>query len=97
VDPEEAFVAAISSCHMLTFLWLASKHGWVVDAYEDAAIGTMTLNDSRIPWVSRVDLNPKINWGSGAQPTAVELVNLHHEAHRQCFIANSVKTEIVTH
>lgn len=93
VDPEEAFVASIASCHMLTFLWLASKAGLEVTSYEDEAIGTMTKNERRVPWVSRVVLSPKIGWRE--EPTAEVLARLHHEAHEQCFIANSVKTEIV--
>jgi len=94
VDPEEAFVAAIASCHMLTFLWLASKQGFQIDSYEDEAIGTMTKNDRGVPWVSRVTLRPQIAWRGEKQPTAAEIEHLHHAAHEQCFIANSVKTEI---
>lgn len=93
VDPEEAFVASIASCHMLTFLWIASKLGLVVTSYEDHAVGTMTKNERRVPWVSRVVLSPKITWRE--EPNAEVLARLHHEAHEQCFIANSVKTEIV--
>jgi organic hydroperoxide reductase OsmC/OhrA len=93
VDPEEAFVAAISSCHMLTFLHLASKAGFEVARYEDAAVGRMTKNAARVPWVSHVTLTPVIEWGA-RRPTAVEEHTLHEEAHDQCFIANSVKTEI---
>lgn len=93
VDPEEAFVASISSCHMLTFLWLAAKQGLEVTSYVDEAIGTMTKNERRVPWVSRVVLSPKIAWRE--EPSPEVLAHLHHEAHEQCFIANSVKTEIV--
>lgn len=93
IDPEEAFVASIASCHMLTFLWLASKSGLEVTSYEDAAVGTMTKNERRVPWVSRVVLSPKIAWRE--PPTPEVLARLHHDAHDQCFIANSVKTEIV--
>ncbi|HTK93771.1 MAG TPA: OsmC family protein [Verrucomicrobiae bacterium] len=95
VDPEEALVAAISSCHMLTFVYLAQKAGFVVDAYEDAAVGTMTKGErGGTPWVSHVTLAPRIAWGGGKQPTEAEQAHLHHEAHEQCFIAQSVKTEI---
>jgi organic hydroperoxide reductase OsmC/OhrA len=95
VDPEEAFVAAISSCHMLTFVYLAQKAGFVVDAYEDHAVGVMTKSErGGTPWVSRVTLRPAIAWGGEKRPTAVEAEHLHHEAHEQCFIAQSVKTEI---
>jgi len=95
VDPEEAFVASLASCHMLTFVWLASRKGFVVESYRDAAAGTMTKNERGVPWVSRVTLHPEIVWGAEKRPTATELDALHHAAHEQCFIANSVKTEIV--
>lgn len=95
VDPEESFVAAICSCHMLTFLWLASQQKFVVTGYADTAIGLMTRNDRGVPWVSRVELHPKITWDSNHQPTVEQLTALHHEAHQQCYIANSVRTEIV--
>ena len=93
VDPEEAFVASIASCHMLTFLWLASREGLEVTSYEDEAVGTMTKNERRVPWVSRVVLSPKITWRE--EPSAEVVAHLHHEAHEQCFISASVKTEIV--
>lgn len=93
VDPEEAFVAAISSCHMLTFLFLASRAGFHIAAYRDEAIGHMTKNEKRIPWVSLVELHPVIEYGAKA-PTAKEEEQLHHDAHEFCFIANSVKSEI---
>jgi organic hydroperoxide reductase OsmC/OhrA len=93
VDPEEAYVASIASCHMLTFLHLASRAGYEVLSYEDEAVGTMTRNERRVMWVSRVELSPKIVYRNA--PNADEEARLHHEAHEQCFIANSVKTEIV--
>ncbi len=93
VDPEEAFVAAISSCHMLTFLFLAARAGIQVNSYRDEAIGHMTKNEKRIPWVSLVELHPVIEYGAKT-PTADEEERLHHDAHEFCFIANSVKTEI---
>jgi organic hydroperoxide reductase OsmC/OhrA len=95
VDPEEAFIAAVSSCHMLTFLWLASKQGFVVDRYEDEAVGVMTKNERGVPWVSRITLRPRIVWSHEPQPNASELEHLHHGAHEQCFIANSIKTEVM--
>ncbi|MEC4721146.1 OsmC family protein [Noviherbaspirillum sp. CPCC 100848] len=95
VDPEEAFVAAISSCHMLTFLWLAGKAGFVVDRYVDEAVGVMKRNEQGRVAVTRVALRPRIAFGGERQPTAEELDDLHHRAHEDCFIANSVKTEIV--
>ena len=94
VDPEEAYVAAISSCHMLTFLWVASKQGFLVESYEDDAVGVMTKNERRVSWVSAVTLNPRIVYGGEKQPSHEDEARLHHEAHEQCFIANSVKTVI---
>jgi organic hydroperoxide reductase OsmC/OhrA len=95
VDPEEAFVAAISSCHMLTFLFLASRQGIQVDSYHDESIGLMTKNYRGVPWVSLVTLRPKIVFGGERQPTAADVEGLHHLTHEQCFIANSVKTKIM--
>jgi organic hydroperoxide reductase OsmC/OhrA len=93
VDPEEAFVASLSSCHMLTFLDLARRAGFVVDAYEDVAEGVMEKNADGVFWVSRVALRPRIAW-AGREPDAAELEKLHHDAHRYCFIANSVTTAV---
>jgi len=95
VDPEEAFVASIASCHMLTFLYLASKQGLQIDSYEDAAIGTMTRNEKGESWLSKVVLNPRIVYSGAKLPTAADEEKLHHLAHEQCYIANSVKTGIV--
>jgi organic hydroperoxide reductase OsmC/OhrA len=94
VDPEEAFVASLSSCHMLTYLYVASRKGFEVTSYEDEAVGVMTKNEKGIPWVSVVTLRPKITYGGSKTPTAEELAQMHHAAHEQCFIANSVKTEV---
>jgi organic hydroperoxide reductase OsmC/OhrA len=93
VDPEEAFVAAIASCHMLTFLHLASRASFEVLSYQDDAVGVMTKNERGVPWVSRVTLDPRIEYGD-RRPSAKEEAELHHRAHRECFISNSVKTEI---
>jgi organic hydroperoxide reductase OsmC/OhrA len=95
VDPEEAFVASISSCHMLTFLHLASKAGFQIDSYEDEAVGLVTKNEKGVPWVSSVALHPKIIYSGAKSPAPADEERLHHLAHEQCFIANSVKTEIV--
>lgn len=95
VDPEEAFVASVSSCHMLTFLWLASKEGFVADSYHDASVGVMTKNEKGIPWVSTITLRPAIAWSGAKVPSEADLQRLHHEAHEQCFIANSIKTEVL--
>jgi len=94
VDPEEAFVASLSSCHMLTFVWLAGKAGFLVERYRDAATGVMAKNERGSFWVSKVTLHPQIVWGGDKVPTAEELDRLHHRAHEECFIANSVKTEV---
>jgi len=94
VDPEEAFVASISSCHMLTFVWLASRAGFIGDSYEDEAVGVMTKNERGASWISAVTLHPRIVWSGEKRPTPAELEQLHHHAHEQCFIANSVKTAV---
>jgi organic hydroperoxide reductase OsmC/OhrA len=94
VDPEEAFVASLASCHMLTYLFLASKAGFEIASYEDQAIGTMTKNERGVAWVSRVVLQPRISYQGEKRPSGADEDRLHHSAHEQCFIANSVKTEI---
>lgn len=93
VDPEEAFVASLSSCHMLTFLALAARDGFEVDRYEDAAVGFMERNDHKRLAITRVVLHPTITWGASA-PDQEQLDMLHHTAHEHCFIANSVTTTI---
>jgi organic hydroperoxide reductase OsmC/OhrA len=93
VDPEEAFVAALSSCHMLFFIDLARRAGFAAASYRDEAVGLMTTEGGRT-WVSRVDLFPQIVW-QGEAPSAEKTAELHEKAHRLCFIANSVKTEVV--
>jgi organic hydroperoxide reductase OsmC/OhrA len=95
VDPEEAYVAAIASCHMLTFLYVAMREGFVVEAYDDDAVGVMRKNERGAVWVSAVTLRPRFVYGGDKRPTAADLDHLHPLAHEQCFIANSVKTEIV--
>jgi len=94
VDPEEALVAAVSSCHMLTFLWVAAKKGFLIESYEDNAVGEMTTTDDGRQWISKITLDPQIVWGDKT-PTAQELKELHHAAHEQCYIANSIKSEVV--
>ena len=95
IDPEEALVASISSCHMLTYVYLAQRGGFQVESYEDEAVGMMTRNARGVPWLSRVTLNPRIVYGGERRPSAADEERLHHRAHDECFIANSVKTEIV--
>ena len=94
VDPEEAYVASISSCHMLTFLFIASRQGFQVDSYEDEAVGAMAKNEKGVAWVSSVTLNPKIVYSGEKLPTPTDEEHLHHLAHEQCLIANSIKTEV---
>ncbi|MBA3451620.1 MAG: OsmC family protein [Deltaproteobacteria bacterium] len=95
VDPEEAYVASVASCHMLTFLYVAAKSGFAVASYRDEAVGVMTKNERGVPWVSKITLAPVIEYAGDKHPSAEELAKLHHAAHDGCFIANSVKTEIV--
>ena len=95
VDPEEAFVASVSSCHMLTFLYLAAKAGFAVRHYRDHAVGVMTKNERGALWVSRVTLNPQIAYAGDKTPSPPELDQLHHAAHDGCFIANSIRTEVI--
>ena len=92
VDPEEAFVAAVASCHMLTFLPIASGAGFSVSRYRDEAVGTMTKNAQGAYWISEITLNPVIAY-AGDSPTEAELDDLHDQAHEQCFIANAIRTE----
>ena len=94
VDPEEAFVASLSSCHMLWFLDYARQAGWAVASYHDHATGRM-VNDAGKIWIPRVDLNITVTW-DGAAPDRAAHEALHTQAHHACFIANSVKTRIVT-
>jgi len=96
VDPEEAFVASLSSCHMLFFLGIAAKHRFVVDSYIDDAVGTMEENEDGKIAMTKVILRPKIIFSSSKQPTLEQLEKMHHQSHEQCFIANSVKTEVTT-
>ena len=93
VDPEEAFVASLSSCHMLTFLAIAAKKKFVLDEYMDDAVGHMEKNAEGRLAITRVTLNQRLKF-SEKQPTEQELEEMNHAAHEQCFIANSVKTEV---
>jgi organic hydroperoxide reductase OsmC/OhrA len=94
VDPEEAFIAALSSCHMLVYLFLAQRQGFQVDAYEDEATGVVTKGETGAMWVSAVTLHPKITYSGEKLPTPADEERLHEMAHKQCFIANSVKSEV---
>jgi organic hydroperoxide reductase OsmC/OhrA len=94
VDPEEALVAAVSSCHMLFFLAFAGKAGFVVDKYEDAAVGVMTKNERGKLFVSTITLNPAVTFSGTKRPSPQELDALHHRAHEECYVANSVRADV---
>lgn len=94
VDPEETFVASLSSCHMLWFLAIAAKRGFVVDSYSDQATGEMSKNSDGKMMMSVVTLNPVIAFSGSVVPTEPEHDQMHHSAHEECFIANSVKTDV---
>lgn len=79
---------------MLTFVWLASREGFVADSYEDNAVGVMAKNELGVPWVAEVKLQPRITWSGVKVPTGDDLERLHHKSHEQCYIAQSVKTAV---
>ena len=93
VDPEEAFVASLSSCHMLFFLDFAKRAGFAVQTYTDAAEGVLEKRDDGAMWMSKVTLRPRVEW-AGEAPDAGAIEALHHRAHEACFIANSVTTKV---
>src|SRR4029079_15782027 len=94
VDPEEAYGAAISSCHMLTFLHVARVAGFQIDAYDDESVDDMAKNAEGVAWVATVTLNPRFTYGGDKRPSHEEETQLHHKAHHGCFIAQSIKTEV---
>lgn len=94
VDPEEAFVASIASCHMLTFLFVAYRKKFEVTEYEDEAVGTMSKNERGIPWISAVTLHPRIRFAGNRAPSPDILSDMHKAAHERCFISNSVLTAV---
>ncbi|MBW3695196.1 OsmC family peroxiredoxin [Vibrio sp. T187] len=96
VDPEEAFIAALSSCHMLVFLSIAAKRNYIIEEYVDDAVGVLEEDESGRTSVTRVTLRPRIIFSGDRKPTYAQLEKLHHMSHVNCFIANSVKTEITT-
>jgi organic hydroperoxide reductase OsmC/OhrA len=95
VDPEEALIASASSCHMLTLLYVAAKQGFVIDSYVDEASGVMEKNADGRYFIAKITLRPRIEFVGDKQPTPEQVAALHHAAHRDCYIANSVKAEIV--
>lgn len=94
VDPEEAYVAALSGCHMLTFLAVASRKRLIVDTYEDHATGFMEKNANGKLAVTQVVLRPRVRFSGSAAPSRDELAKLHEQAHQGCIIANSVLTTV---
>jgi organic hydroperoxide reductase OsmC/OhrA len=94
VDPEEAFVASLAGCHMLWFLSLAARRGFTVDRYSDDAIGVMERNAAGKMAMTQVTLRPATVFSGSRLPTREEIDELHHKAHEECFIANSVTTEV---
>ena len=94
VDPEEAFVASLASCHMLWFLSLAASGGLRVDQYTDAARGVMGKNASGKVAITRVTLRPRVTFSGDRLPSRAAIAELHHKAHDECFIANSVTTDV---
>lgn len=94
VDPEEALVAAASSCHMLFFLAYAAKAGFVVDRYRDDAVGLMGPDERGRTAITRITLRPRINW-AGDAPSAEVLADLHHRSHEHCYVANSLRGEVI--
>ena len=94
VDPEEAFVASLSSCHMLFFVDFARRAGWVVDSYVDEAQGMLGHDTEGRQAMVSVTLRPQVTWADERRPSQDEIADLHHRAHEACFIANSVNTEV---
>jgi len=95
VDPEEALVASASSCHMLYFLFFAAKRGFVVDRYEDEAFGVLEKNEGGKLFMSKITLRPLVTCSGDKTPTPDELSAMHHSAHEECFIATSLKSEMI--
>lgn len=94
VDPEEAFVAALTSCHMLWFLSIAAGRGFRVDSYSDEALGVMAKNQKGRFAMTLVTLRPKVIFSGEQVPSRSDIEEIHHQAHEECFIANSVTTEV---
>lgn len=95
IDPEEAFVASLSSCHMLFFLAIAAQNGYVIDRYTDCAVGKLAQNSRGKMAMTRVVLRPLVVFSGDRRPTAAQIQKLHEQAHELCYIANSVETEVV--
>ena len=94
VDPEEAFVSSLSSCHMLTFLAICARKRLTVDSYDDDAVGVMEKGENGKLWMARVTLSPRVFFASGVNVNDALLAEIHHKSHEECFIANSVLTSV---
>lgn len=94
VDPEEAYVASLCGCHMLTFLAICARKRLVIDSYDDEASGRLEKGSNGKLWMTRVVLRPRVRFADGSEVGETQLMALHHQAHADCFIANSVKTEV---
>ncbi|MBX3299160.1 MAG: OsmC family protein [Acidobacteria bacterium] len=94
VDPEEALVASAASCHMLTFLYLAAREGFNIASYTDNAVGEMAAMEDGRQWIAKITLDPQIEWSGERLPTLDETAELHHKAHKECYIANSIRSQI---
>ncbi|MCF6312292.1 MAG: OsmC family protein [Verrucomicrobiales bacterium] len=97
VDPEEAYVAALASCHMLTFLAVSSMSGYVVDSYTDVAVGKLAPNENKKMVITQITMNPVVQFSGDKIPDDAQIEQLHQKAHQECFLANSVNTEITWH
>jgi organic hydroperoxide reductase OsmC/OhrA len=97
VDPEQTLVASLASCHMLTFLAICSKKGYRVDTYSDEARGRMDLNEEGKQALIQIDLYPRVSFSGIKIPAADQIQSLHESAHRNCFIAHSVKSKVLIH
>jgi organic hydroperoxide reductase OsmC/OhrA len=95
VDPEEAFVASLSSCHMLWFLAIAAKQKFVVESYTDRAVGVMSKNEEGKLAITSIHLYPQVIFGEERLPTQEQIESMHEEAHHSCFLASSVKAAVV--
>jgi len=94
VDPEEAYVASLSSCHMLTFLAICARKRLTVDSYEDDAAGVLEKGPNGRLWLATVRLRPLVRFAPSVEVALGTLKELHHQSHEECFIANSVKTTV---
>lgn len=95
VDPEEALVAALASCHMLFFVGACARDGWVLDSYTDTPVASMGKNAAGREYIDRIVLRPRLVFSGAKQPTAAQIGALHHWSHEECYVANSIRAEVV--